>query len=59
MAAKDIIFDEKARQAALSGVQTLAKAGKVTLGPRGRNVVPDQKRGAAPITKAGVPVAQS
>ena len=43
MAAKEIIFDEKARHAILSGVQILAKAVKVTLGPRGRNVVLDKK----------------
>src|SRR2546425_5576281 len=58
MAAKEIIFDEKARQAVLSGVQTLAKAVKVTLGPRGRNVVLDKKWGSPTITKAGVTVAK-
>jgi chaperonin GroEL len=58
MAAKDIIFDEKARQAILSGVQTLAKAVKVTLGPRGRNVVLDKKWGSPTITKDGVTVAK-
>ena len=58
MAAKDIIFDEKARQAVLSGVQTLAKAVKVTLGPRGRNVVLDKKWGSPTITKDGVTVAK-
>src|SRR6266513_1488949 len=56
MAAKEIIFDEKARQAILSGVQTLAKAVKVTLGPRGRNVVLDKKWGSPTITKDGVTV---
>src|SRR5512138_1741971 len=54
MAAKEILFDEKARQAVLSGVQTLAKAVKVTLGPRGRNVVLDKKWGSPTITKDGV-----
>jgi chaperonin GroEL len=58
MAAKDIIFDEKARQAILTGVQTLAKAVKVTLGPRGRNVVLDKKWGSPTITKDGVTVAK-
>ena len=58
MAAKDIIFDEKARQAVLAGVQTLARAVKVTLGPRGRNVVLDKKWGSPTITKDGVTVAK-
>src|SRR6058998_3401679 len=58
MAAKEIIFDEKAQQAILSGVQTLAKAVKVTLGPRGRNVVLDKKWGSPTITKDGVTVAK-
>ena len=58
MAAKDIIFDEKARQAILSGVAILAKAVKVTLGPRGRNVVLDKKWGSPTITKDGVTVAK-
>src|SRR3990172_12402334 len=58
MAAKDIIFDEKARQAILSGVAILAKAVKVTLGPRGRNVVLDKRWGAPTITKEGVTVAK-
>jgi chaperonin GroEL len=58
MAAKEIIFDEKARQAVLSGVQTLARAVKVTLGPRGRNVVLDKKWGSPTITKDGVTVAK-
>ena len=58
MAAKEIIFDEKARQAVMSGVATLAKAVKVTLGPRGRNVVLDKKWGSPTITKDGVTVAK-
>ncbi len=58
MAAKEIIFDEKARQAVMAGVQTLAKAVKVTLGPRGRNVVLDNKCGSPTITKDGVTVAK-
>src|SRR5574342_985467 len=58
MAAKEIIFDEKARHAVLSGVQTLAKAVKVTLGPRGRNVVLAKKWGSPTVTKDGVTVAK-
>ena len=58
MAAKEIIFDERARQAVMAGVQTLAKAVKVTLGPRGRNVVLDKKWGSPTITKDGVTVAK-
>ena len=58
MAAKEIIFDEKARQAVMAGVQTLDKAVKVTLGPRGRNVVLDKKWGSPTITKDGVTVAK-
>src|SRR6202008_3805257 len=58
MAAKEILFDEKARQAILSGVATLAKAVKVTLGPRGQNVVLDKKWGSPTITKDGVTVAK-
>ena len=58
MAAKEIIFDEKARQAVMSGVATLARAVKVTLGPRGRNVVLDKKWGSPTITKDGVTVAK-
>src|SRR5512145_2057409 len=58
MAAKEIIFDEKARQAILSGVQTLSKAVKITLGPRGRNVVLDKKWGSPTVTKDGVTVAK-
>src|SRR6266853_6281053 len=58
MAAKEILFDEKAREALLAGVQTLAKAVKVTLGPRGRNVVLDKKWGSPTITKDGVTVAK-
>ena len=45
MSAKVIIFDEKARQKILNGVNTLANTVKVTLGPRGRNVVIDKSFG--------------
>jgi chaperonin GroEL len=58
MAAKDIIFDTKARDAILRGVNTLADAVKVTLGPRGRNVVIEKSFGSPTITKDGVTVAK-
>lgn len=58
MAAKDIRFREDARQKILTGVQTLAKAVKVTLGPKGRNVVIDKSYGAPVVTKDGVTVAK-
>src|SRR5437764_12485069 len=58
MVAKEIIFDEKSREAILEGVEILAKAVKVTLGPRGRNVVLDKKWGSPTITKDGVTVAK-
>jgi len=58
MAAKDIIFDEKARSRVQTGVDTLANAVKVTLGPRGRNVVIEKSWGAPTVTKDGVTVAK-
>ncbi len=58
MAAKQLAFDEDARQAILSGVAKLARAVKVTLGPKGRNVVLDKKWGAPTVTKDGVTVAK-
>src|SRR5579883_2169276 len=58
MAAKDIIFDEGARARILAGVNTLADAVKVTLGPRGRNVVIEKSWGAPTVTKDGVTVAK-
>src|SRR6185437_6271493 len=58
MAAKDIKFREDARQKIFKGVRTLAAAVKVTLGPKGRNVVIDKKYGAPHITKDGVTVAK-
>ncbi|MBE2253881.1 MAG: chaperonin GroEL, partial [Myxococcus sp.] len=58
MAAKDIIFDTKARDAILRGVNTLADAVKVTLGPKGRNVVIEKSFGSPTITKDGVTVAK-
>ena len=58
MAAKQLLFDEKARHALLTGVQTLTKAVSSTLGPKGRNVVIDKKFGSPTITKDGVAVAK-
>jgi chaperonin GroEL len=58
MAAKDITFDVDARSALKRGVDQLADAVKVTLGPKGRNVVIDKKFGAPTITKDGVTVAK-
>jgi chaperonin GroEL len=58
MAAKMLIFDEQARSAVLRGVEQLSKAVKVTLGPKGRNVVLDKKWGSPTITKDGVTVAK-
>src|SRR5438445_13609590 len=57
--AKQILFDVRAREAILKGVNTLADAVKVTLGPRGRNVVLEQSFGAPLITKDGVTVAKT
>ena len=56
--AKQIVFDEKARASMKKGVDTLANVVKVTLGPRGRNVILDKKYGAPGITKDGVTVAK-
>ncbi|MCC5831713.1 MAG: chaperonin GroEL [Chlamydiales bacterium] len=58
MAAKDIKYKEEARQKILKGVKTLADAVKVTLGPKGRNVVIDKSFGAPQVTKDGVTVAK-
>lgn len=58
MAAKEIKFKEDARQKILKGVSTLAEAVKVTLGPKGRNVILDKSFGAPHITKDGVTVAK-
>jgi len=58
MAAKQLLFDEKARQALLQGVCKLSRAVKVTLGPKGRNVVLDKKFGSPTVTKDGVTVAK-
>ena len=58
MAAKQLLFSDEARKAVLEGVEMLAKAVKVTLGPRGRNVVIDKKWGSPTVTKDGVTVAK-
>jgi chaperonin GroEL len=56
--AKEILYNEKARTALKAGVDKLANAVKVTLGPKGRNVVIDKGYGAPTITKDGVSVAK-
>ncbi|MFQ5972378.1 MAG: TCP-1/cpn60 chaperonin family protein, partial [Alphaproteobacteria bacterium] len=58
MAAKEVKFSQNARDSLLRGVDTLADAVKVTLGPKGRNVVLDKSFGAPRITKDGVTVAK-
>src|SRR5213596_610124 len=58
MAAKQLQFDENARHTLLRGIEKLANAVKVTLGPKGRNVVLDKKFGSPTITKDGVTVAK-
>jgi len=58
MAAKQLLFDEAARQKVLRGVELLSRAVKVTLGPKGRNVVIDKKFGSPTVTKDGVTVAK-
>jgi chaperonin GroEL len=58
MAAKQLLFDEAARQKVLKGVELLSRAVKVTLGPKGRNVVIDKKFGSPTVTKDGVTVAK-
>jgi chaperonin GroEL len=58
MPAKQLLFKGEARQKILEGVEMLSKAVKVTLGPRGRNVVLDKKWGSPTITKDGVTVAK-
>ena len=58
MSAKDVKFGDNARSQMLDGVNTLANAVKVTLGPKGRNVVLDKSFGAPTVTKDGVSVAK-
>lgn len=59
MAAKEIVYSEDCRHAILRGVNKLADAVKVTLGPKGRNVVLEKKFGSPTSTKDGVTVAAS
>ena len=58
MAAKELKFSEEARNAILIGVNTIANAVRVTLGPKGRNVVLGKKYGSPVVTKDGVTVAK-
>src|SRR5881392_1062345 len=58
MAAKEIVFSTTARQAIASGLNTLANTVKVTLGPRGRNVIIEKSWGSPTVTKDGVTVAK-
>ena len=58
MAAKDIIFNQDAREKILRGVNILADTVKVTLGPKGRNVVLEKSFGSPVVTKDGVSVAK-
>ncbi|MBD3265750.1 chaperonin GroEL, partial [bacterium] len=58
MPAKQLVYNEDARSKVLKGVEKLARAVKVTLGPKGRNVVLDKKWGSPTVTKDGVTVAK-
>ena len=58
MGAKILLYDEEARKSVLKGVNTLADAVKVTLGPKGRNVIIDKSFGSPTVTKDGVTVAK-
>jgi chaperonin GroEL len=58
MGAKQLLFNDEGRRKVLSGVEQLARAVKVTLGPKGRNVVLDKKFGSPTVTKDGVSVAK-
>ena len=58
MAAKDLLFDEQARRALERGVNVLADAVKVTLGPRGRYVVLEKKFGSPSLVDDGVTIAK-
>ena len=58
MAAKEVQFGNTARQKMIAGVNVLADAVKITLGPKGRNVVLDKSFGAPTVTKDGVSVAK-
>ena len=56
--AKNIVYNEEARQALMRGINKLAAAVRVTLGPKGRNVVLEKKFGSPVVTKDGVTVAK-
>ncbi len=56
--AKQLLFDEAARHAMKAGIDALADAVKITLGPKGRNVVLEKKFGSPPITNDGVTIAK-
>ena len=58
MAAKEIVFAQSARQSIASGLNILANTVKVTLGPRGRNVIIEKSWGSPTVTKDGVTVAK-
>ena len=58
MAAKQIVFDQEAREAMRRGIAKLARAVKVTLGPKGRNVILQKSFGSPTVTKDGVTVAK-
>jgi chaperonin GroEL len=58
MAAKQLLFEDDARHALMEGIDALADAVKITLGPKGRNVVLDKKFGAPTITNDGVTIAK-
>src|SRR6201992_255043 len=58
MGAKQLLFEDEGRRKVLRGVEQLARAVKVTLGPKGRNVVLDKKFGSPIVTKDGVSVAK-
>ncbi|MGA1660323.1 MAG: TCP-1/cpn60 chaperonin family protein, partial [Burkholderiaceae bacterium] len=58
MAAKQVMFGDEARQKMVNGINILANAVKVTLGPKGRNVVLERSFGAPSVTKDGVSVAK-
>ena len=58
MAAKKIVFDQEAREAIRRGVNQLAKAVTITLGPAGRNVILEKSFGSPTVTKDGVTVAK-
>ena len=58
MSIQELIYDEEARRALMDGIDALADAVKITLGPKGRNVVLDKQFGAPTITNDGVTIAK-